>query len=119
MQNIAESPSFFKGGLVTCSNESRIACGIDARVITEHGANSPEVAQAMAGAARVFLDADVGVSITGADETKTSSAGTVYIGIDDGRSQRAIKGNYPGSRAQVKRRAATAALFELRKALAE
>ena len=44
-------------------------------------------------------------------------AGRVYIGISDGKSQRVIKGNYPGSETQVKRRATTTALFELRKSL--
>ncbi len=73
----------------------------------------------MAEAARIRLGADVGVSIAGAEEMEAKSVGIVYIGIDDGKSQRVIKGNYPGGRARVKRQATTAALFELRKTLAK
>jgi len=118
--NAPGSSKYFKGGLVAYSSEVKIAYGVDARIIAEHGAVSPEAAQAMAAAARTKLDADVGVGITElAEETEAKSAGMVYIGIDDGKSQRVIKGNYPGDRARVKRRATTAALFELRKTLAD
>ena len=118
--DVSGSSKYFKGGLVAYSNEVKIAYGVDAKIIAEHGAVSPEVAQAMAEVARMHLGADVGVSVTGvaeAEETEAKSAGMVYIGIDDGKSRRVIKGNYPGDRARVKRRATTAALFELRKTL--
>jgi len=118
--DVSGSSKYFKGGLVAYSNEAKIAYGVDAKIIAEYGAVSPEVAQAMAEAAKTHLGADVGVSITGvaeAEEMAAKSAGMVYIGIDDGKSQRVIKGKYPGGRARVKRRATTAALFELRKTL--
>jgi nicotinamide-nucleotide amidase len=113
--------TYFQGGLVAYSSEAKIAYGIDARLITDYGVISAEIAQAMAEAARLHLEADIGIGITGVagpDEMEGKPAGTVYIGIDDGKNRRAIKGNYPGDRARVKRRAATAALFELRKMLA-
>jgi len=119
--NNAGASKYFKGGLVTYSNEAKIACGIDGRLITDYGVISAEVAQVMAEAARLRLEADVGIGITGVagpNEVEGKPAGTVYIGIDDGRRKQVIKGNYPGDRARVKRRATTAALFELRKMLA-
>jgi len=118
--DVPGSSAYFKGGLVAHSNEAEIAYGVDAKIISEYGAISPEAAQAMAEAAKMFLGADVGVGITGvagAEETEAKSVGLVYIGIDDGKSRRVIKGNYPGGKTRVKRRATTAALFELRKTL--
>ena len=112
--------TYFKGGLVAYSNEAKIAYGVDARLISDYGAISAEMAQAMAEAARLRLGADIGVSTTGVagpDEMEGKPVAIVYIGIDDSRSKRAIKGNYPGDRVWVKRWVTTAALFELRKTL--
>jgi len=116
--DVPGSLEYFKGGLVAPSNDATVAYGVNAKTISEYGATSPEVAQAMAEAARLLLGANVGVSITGVEEMEARSMGTVYIGIDNGKSRRVIKGNYPGDRTRVKRRATTAALFELRKTLA-
>ncbi len=111
------SSACFKGGLVACSDEAKIAYGVDSKIIAEYGAISPEVTQAMAEAAKAFLKADIGVSVDGIEEVKAKAVGVVYIGIDDGRSKKVIKGNYLGDRTRVKRRVVTAALFELRKTL--
>ncbi len=118
--DVSGSSKYFKGGLVAYSNETKIAWGVDAKIISEYGAVSPEVVQAMAEAAKMLLGADIGVGITGVaevEEMKAKSVGIVYIGIDDGKSRRVIKGNYPGGRTRIKRRATTVALFELRKTL--
>jgi len=119
--DVSGSSKYFKGGLVVYSNEAKVTYGIDAQIIAEYGTASPEVAQAMAAAAKRQLGADIGVSITGVAETVEAgdkSAGEVYIGIDDGKDRRVvIRGNYPGSRTQVKRRAINTALFELKKTL--
>jgi len=106
-----ENPPFLKGGLVASSSEAKIAFGVSAGVISRYGAVSPQVAQAMAEAARVLLKANIGVGITGLQEIAGKSAGLVYISIADGKSQPVI------SRPRGKRRMAVAALFELRKAL--
>ena len=114
------SSAYFRGGLVAYSNEMKSAWGVDAKLIEERGAVSPEVAQAMATAARLRLGADIGISITGVagpTEIEGKPAGTIYIAIDDGKRRRLISGNYPPRRPDVKRRAALAALFELRRAL--
>jgi len=102
-------------------NEIKINCGVSSKLIADYGAISPEVAQAMAEAIRSHLAADIGVGITGVagpDELEGKPVGTVYIGIDDGKNKKVIEGRYLGDRARIKRRAATAALFELRKFLA-
>jgi len=118
--NNAGASKYFRGGLVTYSNEAKIAFGIDARLIIDYGVISAEVAQAMAEAARLRLGADIGIGITGVagpDEVESKPAGTVYMAVDSGRSKRVIKGSYLGDRARVKCRATTAALFELSKIL--
>jgi len=57
---------WFAGGVVTYSNESKSEIlGVDAKLISEHGAVSPEVAEAMADGALERLDADVACSVTG------------------------------------------------------
>ncbi len=118
--DVPGSSTYFKGGLVAYSNEAKIAYGVAPELIADCGAVSPEVAQAMARAARLSLKADIGVSTTGVagpDGVEGKLAGMVYIGIDDGKTVRVIPGNYPGNRLRVKRLAITAALFELKKVL--
>ena len=105
---VPESSTFFRGGLIVSSDEARIAFGVDAGVISQYGAASPEVAQAMAKAVRALLKADIGVSIAGIEGTGAEAAATVYIGIADSQSSRAFS-------RQGRRPLITTALFELRK----
>ena len=121
LTDVPGSSACFKGGIIAYCNEIKINCGVSSKLIADYGAISPEVAQAMAEAIRSHLAADIGVGITGVagpDELEGKPVGTVYIGIDDGKNKKVIEGRYPGDRARIKRRAATAALFELRKFLA-
>ncbi len=111
LADIPESPTFFKGGLVASSNEAQAAFGISAEIISRYGAISPEAAQAMAAAVKVFLGADIGVGITGIEATEARPAGIVYIGLDDGKNRSVI------SRTRGKRRVTTTALFGLREML--
>ena len=111
------SSACFKGGLVACSDEAKIAYGVDSRIIAEYGAISPEVTQAMAEAAKAFLKADIGVSVDGIEEVKAKAVGVVYIGIDDGSNKKVITDSFPGNRDRVKRRVVSIALFQLRNML--
>jgi len=57
---------FFAGGVVAYSNEAKAQLlGVEPARIAEHGAVSPEVAEAMARGALERFDADVAVSVTG------------------------------------------------------
>jgi nicotinamide-nucleotide amidase len=116
-----EAAPHFKGGLVTASDEARVACGVDYRLIAEHGGESPEAAPAMAEAARSRLGAAIGLGITGVDEVDAAAkaSGAYHIGVVTGREQRLASGRYPGSRLRVRRWAVAAALFELWKVLAD
>ena len=63
---IAGSSSMVMGGLVTYSNEAKVAlAGVPADLITEHGAVSEAVARAMAIGGRGRLNATLAVSVTG------------------------------------------------------
>ncbi|MFC2020319.1 CinA family nicotinamide mononucleotide deamidase-related protein [Chloroflexota bacterium] len=107
--DIPESHSFLKGGLVASSDETKIAFGVDAGTISQYGTASPEVARAMAEAARAFLKADIGISSTATGETEERPIGITYIGIADGNSSSAV------SRPRRRQHLTSGALFELRK----
>lgn len=122
LTNVPGSSKFFKGGLVAYSNEFKVASGVSAELIAQHGAVSAEVAEAMAEAARRRVNADVGVATTGVagpDPLEGKPVGTVYTGVSDGVRRRVAHRLYPQGRLEIKRRAAFGALFELRKLLLE
>ena len=118
--SIAESSTYFKGGLIVCSPESKIAFGIDAKLISQYSPSSAEVAEAMAIKAREKFNSDIGVGITGVMEPTNSRdkpMGSIFIGIDNGKTRHRFARSYPGQHYQIKQRAITSALFELRKIL--
>lgn len=118
--NVPGSSKYFKGGLVAYTDESRVAFGLSKRLISRHGTVSSQVAEAMATIARERLGASIGISLTGVmgpEEIEGQPVGTIFIGLDDGQSRQSIARNFPGNRLQVKQRAVTSALFELRKIL--
>ncbi len=116
-----EAAPYFKGGLVTVSDEARVACGVDYRLIAEYGGESAELAPTMAEAARSRLGAAVGLGVTGVDEPDTVTAktfGTYHIGMVTGQKRQLATGSYPGDRARVRYWVVAAALFELWRVLA-
>ncbi len=120
LSDVPGSSRYFKGGLIAYSNEGKLAFGVAGELLTQHGAVSPEGAASMARIARLRLEADIGVGLTGVAgpaEVEGRPIGTVFISLESRESSRWIAGHYPGDRLQVKRRATTAALFELKNAL--
>ncbi len=118
--DVPGSSGYFKGGMVSYTNEAKIAYGVNAGLIADHGAVSPEVAADMARAARERLGADIGIGVTGVagpDELEGKPVGTTHIAIYDGRETWLVEGRYPPLRHQVKRRATYHALFELQRML--
>ena len=116
-----ESAPYFKGGLVACSDEARVACGVDYRLITESGGESAGMAQAMAEVVRSRLGAAIGIGVTGEDEVGEAERrlfAIFHIGIAWGKNKRVATSNYPGGRARVRPWAVAATLLELKKALA-
>lgn len=118
--NIPGSSNYFKGGLVAHTEEARIVLGLDPQLIVQYGVISTQTAEAMAKVAREKFKASIGIGLTGVigpSEVEGKPVGTILIGLDDGRCIKSFTKNYPGNRLQVKQRAVTSALFELRKTL--
>ncbi|MFH1141985.1 MAG: nicotinamide-nucleotide amidohydrolase family protein [Chloroflexota bacterium] len=119
--NVPGSSGYFKGGVVSYTNELKIASGVPAELIELHGAVSSQVAEAMASAARLRMGADFGIGITGVtgpDELEGKPPGTVYIGLAHAGGRESTNQRFPANnRTLVKRRAVTTALLALRRIL--
>jgi nicotinamide-nucleotide amidase len=116
------SSIFFRGGVVSYSNEMKTAwVGVPAALIERFGAVSAEVAIAMAEGARRAAGAAIGLSITGIAGPGGGSAekpvGTVHIALaaDQGTRERLFR--FGGERDRVRRLAAQSALEMLRRHL--
>ncbi len=111
------------GGAVTYTNESKTELlGVPADLIAEHGAVSPEVAEAMAGGAMERFGADLGVGITGiAGPTGGSDEKPVgYVCVcvkNDAGEVIARDPVIPGSRADIRERSALLAMHLTRRLL--
>jgi len=118
--NVPGSSKYFAGGLVAYSESSRDAFGLDPQCIARYGTVSMETCEAMATVARETFKTSIGVGLTGVmgpAEIEGQSIGTISISLDDGQRKHNFAKNYPGNRLQIKQRAVTAALFELRRIL--
>jgi nicotinamide-nucleotide amidase len=115
------SSDVFVGGVQAYENSAKIALlGVDPAQIIAHGAVSEEVAIAMARGVRIRLETDVGISITGiagpAGGTPDKPVGTVWIALDGPRPD-TLGVRLFGDRAEIRERAAQAALDLLRRQL--
>jgi len=114
--------SCFRGSLIACSYETKIAWGVPAELIEQHGVISAEVAGAMAIAAREKFSADFGLSTTpvaGVDNLEGKQPGLAFIGVADDKGTQTWQQNYPPTWEGVRVRAAISALFRLRERMIE
>ncbi len=108
---IPGSSAFFNGGLLASSDEAKLTFGVSKDIISK-GIAGPEVALAMAEAARTLLNADIGIGTTGTESvTKDNPMGTTFIGIADAGGSRAV------SRPRRRQYVTSTILFELRESL--
>lgn len=115
LTGVPGSSAVFKGGIICYTNEikSRVL-GVDEALLKSKGAVSAPVAEAMASGARRLLSADAAVSVTGlagpGGDGYGNPVGTVYVGYSDknGTISRAFL--FQGSREDVRRQSAEAAL---------
>jgi nicotinamide-nucleotide amidase len=115
-----ESTRSYKGGLITNTQESALSFGINEKLILQYGTISAELTREMAQKSKKLMKSDIGLGVSVQLEDKKESStrfGDIFISIDDGHKQTDIMRNYPGQRAQLRQRAVTLALFELRKFL--
>jgi PncC family amidohydrolase len=121
---VAGSSDYFLGSFVTYSNEMKAKLlGVDETLLKEHGAVSPQVAQAMAAGAIQKSGADVAVAVTGiagpGGGTAEKPVGLVYIGVADKQKAKAKRYKFFGDRDAIRERTRVAALNEMRLRLGE
>ena len=118
--DVAGSSDYFVGGLVTYATAVKLQMGVSPEIVERHGVISRETAEAMAGAARLALRADIGVGITGvAGESAVEGQppGTMHIALSrDGEIEYAHWRYYQG-RVATKRRVQQHVLSMLRRHL--
>ncbi len=113
-----ESCTYFKGGVLACCDEAKMACGVDAAIIDAHEKESIQVAKAMAETARRNLKTDVGIGVGGNMNSDTNS-GETFIGLSSDKFEKTFTHQLRGNRSRMKQRAVYAALFDLRRTLIE
>lgn len=106
----------FKGGIISYCNEiKQKLLNVPDTMLEEFGAVSAPVAEAMAKGARIALDADIAVSVTGlagpsADEFG-NPVGTVFVGYADGEKILSRRFLFSGDRDRIREQAIEAALL--------
>jgi len=113
--NITGSSDYFKGGIVTYSNESKAKhLEMTLNYIKRYGAVSPQVARKMAQGVRKAFGTTFGLSTTGVagptGGTKRAPIGRVFIGLANGRKTWVRREDLRGSRKEIKRNASKEAL---------
>ncbi len=112
------SADYFRGGVVAYTSAAKIANGVPAETIQEHGGVSQATATAMARAVRERLDADFGIGISGVlgpSDDEGKPVGLAYVAIVGSGIVREFELRVPPRRVVIKRRLSNQALIELRK----
>jgi len=121
ISEIPGASDVFTGGIVAYSAAMKEKLlGVNANTIAEYSVVSAQVAEEMANGARVKLNADFALSLTGEAGPQSQSGanvGTVWIGLSNGGSTQTFKREYHGDRDAIRRRAAHASLDILRRHL--
>jgi nicotinamide-nucleotide amidase len=114
------SSRWFAGGVVSYSNEAKAKLlGVDAKLIEDRGAVSPEVAEAMADGALERFDADVGCAVTGIagpdGGTEEKPVGYVCFCAKTAAGEKLARDPVlPGDRSDVRERSVVVALHLVR-----
>jgi nicotinamide-nucleotide amidase len=119
LTDVPGSSAYVERGFVCYSNRSKVELlGVPEAILTEHGAVSDPVAQAMAEGARTRAGTTVGIGVTGIagpdGGTPAKPVGTVSIAVIVDAETRVRTFQFVGGREQVKFQASQAALNMLR-----
>jgi nicotinamide-nucleotide amidase len=122
LTEIPGSSEVFVGGVIAYDNALKIELlGVPARLLAEHGAVSEPAARAMAGGAARRFNVAAAISVTGVagpgGGTPEKPVGTVWMGCWYNGTVQTRRSVFPGSRQEVRARAAQAALFLLYRSL--
>lgn len=118
LTEIPGSSDVYLGGVVAYANELKTGVlGVDPGLVAAHGAVSEPVALAMARGAAERLGADAAVSVTGVagpgGGSDAKPVGTIWYGVAYEGAVSAHRALLPGSRHDIRARAAQAALHLL------
>lgn len=123
LTDVPGSSRVFLGGVVAYSNAAKSALlRVDAAILAAHGAVSEPIARAMAEGARARFGSTLAAAVTGIagpdGGTAEKPVGLVHFAVagEHGTSAKAL--TFTGSRSDVRKRAAFAALALVRRALA-
>jgi len=122
LTNVPGSSDYFKGSIVSYSNEAKIdVVGVKRETIEDYGAVSSQTAMEMAEGGRKLLGVDVCISDTGIAGPSGGSpekpVGLFYIGLAAERDSSSQKHIFRGNREENKQSAAEAALNVLKQYL--
>ena len=115
LTSVPGSSEVFKGGIICYTNwVKENILEIEPAMIKQYGAVSVPVAATMALNARLMLDADIGLSVTGlagpGGDDYGNPVGRVYIGYSDEKTTLHHEYAFFGNREEVRRQAAEEAL---------
>ena len=118
--SVPGSSRSFLGGVIAYSNDLKTAfAGVPPQLISEYGAVSPEVAQALAYGIRRHTGATLGLGVTGiagpTGGTEEKPVGLVHIAISDTRKTESIERRFRGDSDRVRQWASQQALDYLRR----
>jgi nicotinamide-nucleotide amidase len=121
LTSVPGSSDVFLGGVIAYHNDVKLELlGVRREDVERYGAVSEQVAAQMASGVREKLGADVGVSVTGiagpGGGTVEKPVGLVWIAVH-GSVSKARRFHVVGDRAEIRQRAAQAALEMVRRAL--
>jgi competence/damage-inducible protein CinA-like protein len=121
LTSIPGSSDVFLGGVIAYHNDvKRTLLGVRVEDLEQFGAVSEQVALQMASGVRHKLGADVGVSVTGiagpGGGTAEKPVGLIWVGVHASEAK-ARRFHVGGDRAEIRQRAAQAALEMVRRAL--
>jgi nicotinamide-nucleotide amidase len=121
--SIPGSSDVFLGGVIAYHNDiKKTALGVRDEDLERYGAVSEQVALQMASGIREKMGADVGVSVTGiagpGGGTPEKPVGLIWISVHVGEAK-ARRFHVGGDRAEIRQRAAQAALEMVRRALSK
>ena len=119
LSSIPQNYNFFKGGLITTSDDVRVTLGINPSLVAGK-ANVEATTAAMASLVRCKMNASIGIGIDGYTELIDNvMTGKVFTAIDNQHNEQPVVRNYSGRNNQATiSRAAYSALFDLKKLLA-
>lgn len=118
ISDIAGCSAWFEASFITYSNRAKIQLlHINPSLISQHGAVSAEVVEAMVRGALRAAEADIALAVSGiagpSGGSPAKPVGTVYIAVGDQKQQRSARYLFKGDRSSVRDQSVTRGLKNL------